>query len=61
MDFKPEGENKEKLKKLLDDETLFKGEQKIELLLEKKDSKTPLLNLSEFLYFARPDKSAVSI
>ena len=58
VDLKPEGETKEKIKRLLDDESIF-AEQKIEILLEKKDSKTPLLNLAEFLYFAKPDKSVV--
>ena len=60
LDFKPDGEIKEKIKRLLDDEAVFKGEQNVELLFEKKESQTPLLNLAEFLYFARPDKSAVT-
>ena len=59
LDLKPEGEIKEKIKRLLDDESILKGEQKFEILLEKKESQIPLLNMAEFLYFAKPDKTVV--
>ena len=59
LDFNPNSELNEKIRRLLDDDAIFKGEQNIEILLEKKESQTPLLNMAEFLYFARPDKSNV--
>lgn len=59
LDFQTENTQKEKNKKLLDIETVFNPDHEIDIGLTNKESKTPLLNMAEFLYFARPDKSAV--
>lgn len=59
LDFQPENKQKEQNKKLLDIETVFNPDHEIEIGLTNKESKIPLLNMAEFLYFARPEKSAV--
>jgi len=50
---------KEKLKNLLDKETIMPKDKNIDVAMENKDSGTPVLNIGEFLFLTNPEKRAV--